>query len=290
MATGFRLLYGKVCCGVCCLLFKPSRKKLPDPEKGLLDTGEEIIVQTKVKSAAEIQVPTSVCILLMTSYILLGTLLFCMWEKWDFVTGTYFSFITLSTIGFGDVVPGMATSDWAVKEKLVLCALYLVIGLSLIAMCFNLVQEDVKAKFRWLGSKIGLFDKNKWICCLFNAVLLILTSLFVRYMYRFHKPQTIYPENVLASVILLVTKHFINVFLISLWYQARDLLIFTTPSPSWNGIKIVYDWNVKCYADTQICIRDVCNLCECQDVMVMSNRRFVKFWQVLPSFKLSDVQ
>ena len=161
MATGFRLLYGRVCCGVCCLLFKPSRKKLPDPEKGLLDTGEEIIVQTKVKSAAEIQVPTSVCILLMTSYILLGTLLFCMWEKWDFVTGTYFSFITLSTIGFGDVVPGMATSDWAVKEKLVLCALYLVIGLSLIAMCFNLVQEDVKAKFRRLGSKIGLFDKNK---------------------------------------------------------------------------------------------------------------------------------
>jgi competence protein ComGF len=38
--------------------------------------------------------------------------------------------------------------QWNDEEKLVLCAMYLVFGLSLIAMCFNLVQEDVKAKCR----------------------------------------------------------------------------------------------------------------------------------------------
>lgn len=89
---------------------------------------------------------------------MLGTFLFAYWEGWDIVTGTYFCFITLSTIGFGDVVPGVSSSDWDKSEKLVLCALYLILGLSLIAMCFNLVQEDVKAKCKWLGTKLGIID------------------------------------------------------------------------------------------------------------------------------------
>jgi hypothetical protein len=54
----------------------------------------------------------------------------------DAITGTYFSFITLSTIGFGDVVPGTAMNQWNDEEKLVLCAMYLVFGLSLIHLPF----------------------------------------------------------------------------------------------------------------------------------------------------------
>ncbi|XP_060071032.1 myb-like protein X [Ylistrum balloti] len=154
MATGFRMLYAKVCCGVCCVLFSPTKRRLPDPEKGI---EEDMVVQGEEKTPGEtIHVPTSLCILVMTAYILLGTLLFSIWEGWDVITGTYFSFITLSTIGFGDVVPGTAMDQWANEQKLVLCAMYLVFGLSLIAMCFNLVQEDVKAKCRWLGAKIGI--------------------------------------------------------------------------------------------------------------------------------------
>ena len=107
-----------------------------------------------------IQVPTSLCLLLIAAYIFAGSVLFSEWEDWDFLTGSYFCFITLSTIGFGDIVPGMDYKSWSNKEsKLVLSALYLVLGLSLIAMCFNLVQEDVKAKCRWLGMKIGIIDK-----------------------------------------------------------------------------------------------------------------------------------
>lgn len=106
-----------------------------------------------------IQVPTSLCLLLIAGYIFAGSLLFSLWEQWDFLTGSYFCFITLSTIGFGDIVPGMDIHAWSKESKLVLSALYLVFGLSLIAMCFNLVQEDVKAKCRWLGMKIGIIDK-----------------------------------------------------------------------------------------------------------------------------------
>lgn len=159
MAHGFRMLYGKVCCGLCCILFRPRRRRRLDPEKGLTAGEERILLQENQKSEEIIHVPTSVCLLLMSSYIMIGTFLFAEWENWDMVTGTYFCFITLSTIGFGDVVPGMSRTDWDQNEKLVSCALYLLFGLSLIAMCFNLVQEDVKAKCRWLGMKLGIIDK-----------------------------------------------------------------------------------------------------------------------------------
>jgi len=153
MAQGFRWLYGRVCCGLCCIFFKPRRRRRLDPERG-------IPVEDRVMApTGAVQVPTSVCFLLMTSYIMLGTFLFAYWEGWDIVTGTYFCFITLSTIGFGDVVPGVGSADWNKHEKLVLCALYLVFGLALIAMCFNLVQEDVKAKCKWLGTRLGIIDK-----------------------------------------------------------------------------------------------------------------------------------
>lgn len=156
MADGFRILYGKVCCGLCCLLFKPRRRRIHDPELG----GVQAIERKVEKSNEVIKVPTSLCILLIASYIFAGALLFSLWEDWDYLTGSYFCFITLSTIGFGDIVPGTDIKSWSQQEKLVLCALYLVIGLSLIAMCFNLVQEDVKAKCIWLGRKFGIIDKD----------------------------------------------------------------------------------------------------------------------------------
>jgi hypothetical protein len=39
--------------------------------------------------------------------IVAGAVIFSSWEEgWDLVIGSYFCFITLSTIGFGDYVPG----------------------------------------------------------------------------------------------------------------------------------------------------------------------------------------
>lgn len=43
-------------------------------------------------------------------YILLGASLFKAWENWDYLDGSYFCFISLSSIGFGDLVPGTAVS------------------------------------------------------------------------------------------------------------------------------------------------------------------------------------
>uniref|UniRef100_A0A1I8GK37 Ion_trans_2 domain-containing protein n=1 Tax=Macrostomum lignano TaxID=282301 RepID=A0A1I8GK37_9PLAT len=53
-----------------------------------------------------INIPITVTLMLLTIYIVIGAAVFRFWEEWTIVEGTYFSFITLSTIGFGDYVPG----------------------------------------------------------------------------------------------------------------------------------------------------------------------------------------
>jgi len=108
-----------------------------------------------------VRVPIYVSFLLIVGYIAIGALLFTLWEDdWDLLIGSYFCFVTLSTIGFGDYVPGTSLDDWNSQEKLIFCALYLVFGLALIAMCFDLMQEEARYKIRMLMKKLGIIDKN----------------------------------------------------------------------------------------------------------------------------------
>lgn len=96
----------------------------------------------------------------VSRYISGGAMLFSKWEKWEFFDGSYFCFISLSTIGFGDFVPGseilgpdnstVSSSSplESVELSFILCAMYLMLGMALIAMCFNLMQQDVVMKIR----------------------------------------------------------------------------------------------------------------------------------------------
>jgi len=124
------------------------------------DDPEDEVVLGHV-AEAKVSVPISICLIIIAAYIIAGSALFAAWEKWDYLTGSYFCFITLSTIGFGDVVPGTDMDQWSSHEKLVLCALWLAFGLSLLAMCFNLMQEEVKEKCKWVGRKLGLLKADK---------------------------------------------------------------------------------------------------------------------------------
>ena len=112
------------------------------------------------ESEEKVTVPICVCLLIIATYIVAGSILFTLWEDWDPLTGSYFCFITLSTIGFGDIVPGTDMDEWSSQEKLVLCSLWLAFGLSLLAMCFNLMQEEVKGKCKWIGKKVGLLTND----------------------------------------------------------------------------------------------------------------------------------
>lgn len=115
--------------------------KSPPNEKELL----ELFDENQSTDYKKITVPISLTLFVLSSYILLGGILFQTLEEWTVLEGVYFCFITLSTIGLGDYVPGNSIndSDTQAELKLVGCSLYLLMGLSLIAMCFNLMQEEV---------------------------------------------------------------------------------------------------------------------------------------------------
>lgn len=100
-----------------------------------------------------VHVPISLCLFILIAYVSIGGILFSGWESWEVHDGIYFCFITLSTIGFGDLVPGEKSLK---SENMILCALYILMGLALIAMCFNLMQEGVIHKVKTLGIIIGI--------------------------------------------------------------------------------------------------------------------------------------
>ncbi|CAF1141115.1 unnamed protein product [Adineta steineri] len=102
-------------------------------------------------------VPIIVAFGVLVLYIVAGGILFSYWEGWSYVDGAYFSFITFTTIGLGDLVPGKGTLTENKNGKSILCALYLLFGLAFTAMCFKLMQEDLFAFKQWIFTRLG-FD------------------------------------------------------------------------------------------------------------------------------------
>ncbi|GBP18819.1 TWiK family of potassium channels protein 18 [Eumeta japonica] len=90
--------------------------------------------------AQTITVPISVCVSILVGYVIFGSMIFGMWEKWDQLDGAYFCFISLSSIGFGDFVPGERVYTPTIETSFIVCSLYLMLGMALVAMCFNLMQ------------------------------------------------------------------------------------------------------------------------------------------------------
>jgi len=96
-----------------------------------------------------VRIPIFTCFTIFFCYITFGSVVFSSWESWNFVDGYYFCFVSLVTIGCADLVPGntfdddSGQEDGTVQVKLILCFLYVLLGMALMAMCFHLTQERV---------------------------------------------------------------------------------------------------------------------------------------------------
>ncbi|XP_034256919.1 potassium channel subfamily K member 3-like [Thrips palmi] len=99
----------------------------------------------------------------LAAYICLGAAVFAAWEEWSFLDGAYFCFVTLSTIGFGDLVPGKSlksAESQGGQLQVSACVAYLLLGLVLIATAFSLVQEEVLARLSQVARTLGIISKH----------------------------------------------------------------------------------------------------------------------------------
>lgn len=122
---------------------------------------DEKLLEAGRQDVKSVSVPLIVLITLMVAYLIAGTTLFCLWEDWSFEEGFYFCFVSLALIGFGDLFPGGSVIEsWAARTRIIICAFYLLFGMALIAMCFNLAQDNVVRKFRRYARRLGLSGRR----------------------------------------------------------------------------------------------------------------------------------
>ncbi|XP_047738950.1 uncharacterized protein LOC108680332 isoform X2 [Hyalella azteca] len=105
-------------------------------------------------------VPIWLGVMLVVAYILGGAVLFSGWENWEFLDSVYFCFITLTTIGFGDFVPAQEGKENQ-ELSIALCSLYLLFGIALLAMSFNLVQEEVINNVKNVARRLGIIKEEE---------------------------------------------------------------------------------------------------------------------------------
>lgn len=117
----------------------------------------------------KIIVPSTACLWVMSCYILIGTVMFSHWEGWEYLDAVYFCVTSLCKIGIGDFVPG-TTSNLTIsvlglkiqdsqnqnQTKLVINFVYMLLGMGLVAMCYNLMREDVRVKMKEMGEDMTL--------------------------------------------------------------------------------------------------------------------------------------
>jgi len=101
----------------------------------------------------EFNLPIWVALLVTILYIFLGAAMYCQWESWTYLDAFYFIFISISTIGFGDVLPDH-------PKYFLLSSFYILLGLALVAMVITVIQDDMAARIDRAKQRIGEVSKT----------------------------------------------------------------------------------------------------------------------------------
>lgn len=103
-------------------------------------SGISTFVELDVDSSPN-NLPFTVAVMIMVIYTLSSAGVFLYWEKdWDYFTAIYFMFVSLSTIGLGDVIPE--------HQMYMLSAFALIlVGLALVSMCISVMQAKLERTY-----------------------------------------------------------------------------------------------------------------------------------------------
>ncbi|RWS29091.1 open rectifier potassium channel protein 1-like protein, partial [Leptotrombidium deliense] len=77
-------------------------------------------------------------------FLILPSIIFKYIEDWTILEGFYYSFITLSTIGFGDYVAGQQSGSW-IRVYKVLVVLWIIFGLAYLSMILNFISQGFRS-------------------------------------------------------------------------------------------------------------------------------------------------
>ena len=131
-----------------------NSKSLHSPEKHqptiMMPPEIDSLSSTDVEShgsmhGLSILAPICLCLCMMIIYIIIGALVLYKLEEWPLLDGIYFCFMSLSTIGFGDLTPGLRKESTA---TLWFCSVYIMSGMALTAMCFNVLHEEIMHRLK----------------------------------------------------------------------------------------------------------------------------------------------
>lgn len=165
MADAIKLTYSRLCCRWCRARRLVSERvpgMNPKKYKKLID---EVVGDEDYMPTDQIEIPIILLVSTILFFLLVGAYAFNFWEDWTLTVAGYFSFVTLSTIGFGDYYPitSFQGFDQNLQGKLKACGaiVYCCLGVAFLAMNISLIQENVMLKTDRVKKSLGLQNKKQ---------------------------------------------------------------------------------------------------------------------------------
>ncbi|KAK0395241.1 hypothetical protein QR680_001182 [Steinernema hermaphroditum] len=121
-----------------------SIQLINDEEMGM----STMTLKTEAKEEEEKEPPLVAALIVLVLWINFSTILFAYAEDWSYFKAFYFTYISLSTIGFGDVTPKH-------PEFMTAAFIVVMIGLSLLSVFINVLEEKIALIYKRLLTKMA---------------------------------------------------------------------------------------------------------------------------------------
>ncbi|CAD5215049.1 unnamed protein product [Bursaphelenchus xylophilus] len=140
-----KMLEGKRWCKITLVRMMSKNEKM-DSEADTETGDSERNGQIDWEDFDRTEVPVFLVFIILLLYIAFGGVLFSYIESWSYMDAFYYCFVSLTTIGFGDLVPER-------HEYILLMLIYLGVGLAVTTMCIDLVGIKYIQKIHYFGRK-----------------------------------------------------------------------------------------------------------------------------------------
>ena len=125
--------------------------RIPAPVGRKFKVGKKTITSVSVQTVAVILAMLAGMIL----FIFLPALVYNAVEPWSYGEAVYFCFVTLTTVGFGDIVPAKDTGRLETYVLVIyeICsAIWIWMGLAFVALVISRIQKLIEAIGQWILS------------------------------------------------------------------------------------------------------------------------------------------